>query len=102
MAHNQVGVSCPVGAWTQLTNADITAITFQVVSGSVKVRCTAGATPPALDAAGYVYHARPAGEQTEDGELRVAIADLAIGAGINRVYAQPIGGRSATVVVDHA
>jgi hypothetical protein len=88
--------------WTELTNSDATQITFQVVGGSVKVRCTTGAAPSALSDAGYVYHAHPADRQTEDGELRINISDLTATAGADRVFATPINGRKATVVVDHA
>jgi hypothetical protein len=102
MARNQESVTCPPGVWTQLTDSDITEITFQVVTGSVKIRATVGATAPATDAEGYVYHARPTAEQTENGELRVGISDLTATAGANRVYARPIGGRKARVIVDHA
>jgi hypothetical protein len=102
MARNQEAVSCPPGVWTELTNSDATQITFQVVGGSVKVRCTTGAAPSALSDAGYVYHAHPADRQTEDGELRINISDLTATAGADRVFATPINGRTATVVVDHA
>ena len=102
MARNQESVTCPPGVWTQLTNDNVSEITFQVITGSVKVRATVNAVPPAADAEGYVYHARPAGEQTENGELRVEIDDLTATPGANRVYARPIGGRKARVIVDHA
>jgi hypothetical protein len=102
MARNQESVTCPPGEWTQLTNGDISEITFQVVTGSVKIRATVGATAPAASAEGYVYHARPGDEQSENGELRIDIADLTATAGANRVYARPISGRKARVIVDHA
>jgi hypothetical protein len=102
MARNQEAVTCLPGAWTELTNDNVTEITFQVVTGSVKIRATVGATPPAASAEGYVYHARPADEQNENGELRIAITDLTAAAGANRVYARPISGRKARVIVDHA
>ena len=101
MARNQEVVTCLPGVWTELTNGDVTDITFQVTTGSVKIRCTVGATAPAIGAGGYVYHARPGDPQQESGELRVLIADLAAAAGANRVFAQPISGRKALVVVDH-
>jgi hypothetical protein len=102
MPRNQEAVSCPPGVWTELTNSDTTTITFQVISGSVKVRATTGSAPSALSDAGYVYHAHPTGPQNENGELRIAIADLTATAGADRVFASPINGRTATVVVDHA
>jgi hypothetical protein len=100
MARVQALVTCPAGAWTQLTNDNATTVTFQVIGGSVEIRGATGATPPAASDRGYVYHARPDGEQSEQGELRLTLADFAAGA--NRLYARPVNGRSAKVVVDHA
>ena len=102
MARDQAKVTCPVGVWTELTNGDVTAITFQVQSGSVKVRATTGSAPSSLSDPGYVYHAHPSDRQTEEGELNVAISDLTATAGADRVFATPIGGRRAIVIVDHA
>jgi carbon monoxide dehydrogenase subunit G len=67
MARDQERVDCLPGVWTELTNSDVTEITFQVVTGSVKIRCTTGSAP-----------------------------------GADRVFATPINGRAARVVVDHA
>jgi hypothetical protein len=39
MARNQEAVTCLPGAWTELTNDNVTEITFQVVTGSVKDPC---------------------------------------------------------------
>ena len=102
MARNQEAVSCPPGVWTELTNSDTTQITFLVQSGSVRVRATTGAAPSSLSDGGYVYHAHPSDRQTEEGELRINISDLTATAGADRVFATPISGRTATVVVDHA
>jgi hypothetical protein len=102
MARNQEAVTCPPDVWTELTNSDVTEITFQVVTGSVKIRCTTGAVPAALSDPGYVYHARPADAQQESGELRIEIFQLAATVGADRVFATPINGRKARVIVDHA
>lgn len=102
MARDQTLVSCPAGEWTELTNGDVTQLTFQVVSGSVKVRCTTGSAPSALSDAGYVYHAHPADRQSAEGELNVLVSDLTATSGADRVFATPINGRPAKVVVDHA
>ncbi len=102
MARNQEAVSCPPGVWTELTNSDTTQITFQVQGGSVRVRATTGAAPSSLSDGGYIYHAHPVNRQTEEGELRINISDLTATAGADRVFATPIDGRIATVVVDHA
>jgi len=100
MARNQEAIHCPAGEWTELTNADATTITFQVQSGSVKVRATEDDTPPALAAPGWIYHARPSDEQSEYGELAIRLDQLAAGA--SRLFAMPTSGRRAIVLVDHA
>jgi len=101
MARNQAKVTCPVGVWTELTNSDTTKITFQVQAGSIKVRATTGSAPSSLEDPGYIYHARPDGEQSEQGELRTDLSNFSITAGVDRVFATPIGGRRAVVIVDH-
>lgn len=102
MPQNQARVTCPVGVWTELTNSDTTQITFQVQAGSIKVRATTGAAPSNLSDPGYIYHAHPSDRQTEEGELRINLSDLTTTAGADRVFATPIGGRRAVVIVDHA
>jgi hypothetical protein len=102
MPRDQAAVSCPPDVWTELTNSDTVSITFQVVSGSIKVRVTTGAAPSTLATPGYVYHAHPVDRQTESGELRVLLSNLTATAGADRVFATPINGRRAIVVVDHA
>lgn len=102
MARDQAAVVCPPGVWTELTNSDVTAITFQVTTGAVKVRCTTGTAPSALSDTGIEYHARPAYPQGTQGELRVNITSLTATAGADRVFATPINGRKAVVIVDHA
>ena len=84
------------GSWTQLTNADVTSITFQVKSGGpVSIAVTAGAVAPS-DFSGAVEY----GEG--EGEINVSIAALAPGlANPTRVYAFSHGGPSQ-VFVSHA
>jgi len=101
MARDQVAVSCPAGEWTELTNANVTSLSFQVQTGAVKIRFTTGSAPSALSDAGYVYHAA-AGEYRRDREINVAVASLATTAGADRAFATPIDGRRAVVLVDHA
>lgn len=100
MARNQAVVACPAGVWTQLTNDDVTDIAFQVLAGVVEIRGTVGATPPGATDRGRVY--RNDGFEYQEGELRIDIKDFADAAGINRVYARPVNGRRAKVLVDHA
>lgn len=101
MARDQVAVACEPDVWTELTNGDVTNITFQVISGSVKVRFTDGTAPAALSDAGYEYHANST-EYQRDGELNVALSNFAAAAGVDRVFATPLNGRRAVLVVDHA
>ena len=100
MARNQEVVVCEPNVWTQLTNDDVSEITFQVLSGAVEVRATVGATAPAATDRGYFY--RNDGRSDHEGELRVGIDVFAEAAGANRMYARPVNGRSARVIVDHA
>jgi hypothetical protein len=99
MAQDQVRVTCPVGVWTELTNSDATAITFQVLSGAVKIRCTTGSAPSALTDAGFEYRADP-DDSDKQGEVNLTIAQLSATA--DRVFATPINGRRAKIVVSHA
>ena len=99
MAQDQQTVACPAGVWTQLTNADATVITFEVLSGQVYIRFTTDTTTP-TEAHGMLY-------QRGQGELEKAIADMTALAGADRVWAKPVstsGGNSdqAAVYVDHA
>lgn len=80
--------------WTQLTNADITSITFQNVSdGSIIVAGTTGATAPVAGSFELRY-------EPGDGELNVLLADLFPGITAVRVWA--LGGPNAKVSVSHA
>jgi hypothetical protein len=101
MPRDQERINCPPGVWTELTNSDATAITFQVTSGAVKIRCTTGSAPSALTDAGFEYRADPE-DSDKQGEVNMAIVDLSTAAGADRVFATPINGRRAKVVVSHA
>jgi len=96
MARDQATVSCAAGDWTQLTNADATSITFQVLRGGpVFIRYTADATKP-TEADGILY-------QVTDGEKTETISDLISLSGADRVWAKPAGsGGAVDVYVDHA
>lgn len=82
--------------WTQLTDANVTAITFQNISSlPVAVTATNGATPPAESEEGLAY----AGGQ---GEVNRLLADLFPGvSGANRVWARASAG-TQQVFVSHA
>lgn len=81
--------------WTQLTDSNISAVTFQNISGNfVLVKATVGATAPTnLD--GAVRY------NPGQGERNVALSDLFPGiSGANRLYAYAQDG--AAVVISHA
>ncbi|MCW1932598.1 hypothetical protein [Pararhodobacter zhoushanensis] len=82
--------------WTQLTNDDVTSITFQNVSGyGIYVQVTVGETPPATGAQGILYN-------PYSGERNADLADLAPGIAGTRIYARTGAGQSGIVWVSHA
>jgi|GEM_PF-2563448 len=97
MAQNQVSLVVGTEAWVQLTNANVTQVTFQVLSGTVFIRYTNGTTPPGPSEQGARYSA---GDGTSEGELRRLLADLVSLAGANRVWARAAMNASL-VYVDH-
>lgn len=88
----------PVGPtnWAELTDANVTAITFQNVSAMpITVTATNGTTPPAADAGGLTYAAG-------QGESNRMLAELFPGvSGANRVWARSSNG-TQQVFVSHA
>lgn len=83
---------------TQLTDADVTNITFQNVSAlhEIYVFATTGATAPSADLTGWLKY------DPGQGERNVALADLFPGiASAARVWAMTRGG-SVGVTVSHA
>ena len=99
MARNQEVEPCPAGQWTQLTNADVTEITLQVLyGGDVYIRFTTDTTTP-TEAQGALW-------KSGDGVLQAPITDLTYLSGAVRVWAKPVasgGSRKddAAVYVDH-
>lgn len=93
MAQN-TDIVLAIGAWTQLTNADVTAITFQNKSGGfILVKGTIGATAPTDDDGAVRYN-------PGQGERNVSLSDLFPGISATRVYAYTDAG--AEVMVSHA
>jgi hypothetical protein len=92
-------ISLTRGSWTQLTDADVTTITFQNKSSDhILVKVTAGATAPTDEDGSIRYN-------PGQGELNSALADLAPGISGTRVYAYlptTSGKASAEVAVSHA
>lgn len=94
MAQNTT-ITVPARTWTQLTDADITAITFQNIGSShVLIKATTDATAPTNFSGAIRYN-------PGQGERNVALSDLFPGlAGRDRVWAYA---EDATpVVVSHA
>jgi hypothetical protein len=88
-------VTIAANTWTQLTNANTTAVTFQVKRGTVEMVATFGETPPADFDNALTYRA-------PQGEMLVPLAELAPGtAGANRLYAYSQG-EAATIYISHA
>jgi hypothetical protein len=92
MAQNQVTVTCPAGVWTQLTNADATEATFQVQTSDIYIRFTTDTTTP-TETRGLLY-------KEGEGEIQKLMTDLTSLASADRMWAKPVGGRRAIVVVD--
>lgn len=87
-------------AWAQLTDADVTEITFQLIRGGpVYVRGTNSATAPNAESVTVGLRYEPG-----QGERKVALADLFPGvSGVNRVWARSVeAGKAAEVFVNHA
>lgn len=102
MAQDQVLVTCPAGEWTELTNSDATAISFQVLYGAVKVRATTGSAPSELSDPGFEYSDATIADRGSEGEKAMAISSLSSAVGADRVFAAPTNGRAAKVLVTHA
>ena len=94
MAQN-TSITIPAGTWTQLTDADVTSITFQNVSGNhVLIKATTDTTAP-TDKNGSVRY------NPGQGERNVAMEDLFPGiSGADRLWAWAED--IAVVMVSHA
>ena len=87
-------VTLPIATWTQLTDADVTAITFQNKSGNyILVKGTVGAVAPTDDDGAVRYN-------PGQGERNANLSDLFPGLSATRVYAYAPTG--AEVMVSHA
>ena len=88
-------ISVPAATWTQLTDADITSITFQNVgSNHVIVKATTDGTAPTTTTGSFRYN-------PGQGERNVELSDLFPGiASRDRLWCYSTDGSS--VVVSHA
>ena len=94
MARNQATISVSEDEWTQLTNDDVSTITFQAVTGDIYVRFTADETQPAAALEGVLY-------QVGFGVQNESMTNLTALSGADRVWARSVNG-AADVYVDHA
>lgn len=93
MAQNTT-ITLAAETWTQLTDANITSITFQNISGyHVMVKGTTSAVAPTDDDGAIRYN-------PGQGERNVLLSDLFPGISATRVYAYAPNG--AEVMVSHA
>lgn len=93
MAQNTT-ITLTAGAWTQLTDADVTSITFQNTGGyHVLVKGTTDATAP-TDTTGAVRY------NPGQGERNVALSDLFPGISAVRLWA--FSSQAVGMVVSHA
>ena len=95
MARDQETITAGSGSFVQLTNGNVTRISFQVISGMAYIHFTAGETPPDDDAEGWLY-------KEGEGELNKLLSDLTNLSGANRVWARGLTDVGANVQVDHA
>lgn len=99
MAQDQQTLTCPAGEWTQITNADVTRITFQALRHDVDIRFTTDTTTP-KESNGLLY--------TEGtGVTAKPLSELTSLVGAARVWAKPYQKTldtnfEAVVYVDHA
>jgi len=95
MAKNET-LTLTAGVWNEITDADISSITFQNISPyPAFVTATSGATPSSTDPEDAIRY------NPGQGERNVQLADLFPGvAGANRVFVYSNG--VATVFVSHA
>ena len=94
MAARNTTLTIPPSAWTEITDNDVSSITFQVGSQNVWIIATDGAIPSGFDGALF-YEPR-------QGEVNVALADLFPGVtGATRVFVYSIYAESK-ITVSHA
>ncbi len=93
MARNQERVPAPKDQWVQLTNDDVTEISFQVLHGEVEIRRD-GAVEPAASARGWIYSGGT-GERVPLNEISRANQGA-------RVWAKGRRASGSIVLVDHA
>ena len=93
MARDREDVNCAAGAWTELTNANATNITFIVKDGDdVRIQGMSSSTEPTTTTEGIPY-------QNGQGEANIALSKL-WGSSAVRVFVYSEDGN--VIYVDHA
>lgn len=93
MARFQETVRCLKHDWTELSNADVTEITFEALNVPIYVRVTTGAKP--TEKVGFSY-------QAQTGENCISLDQISKLPGATRLWARPIDADYADVIVDQA
>jgi hypothetical protein len=94
MAQNQTTITVTDAEYTQITNDDVTTISFQILKGSVYVRLTSDTTQPAATLLGWRY-------EDGEGESFKPLAQI-VAASSARVWVRSATLNDAIVQVDHA
>jgi len=79
--------------WTQITNASVTHILFQVLRGTAYIAYTVGTTAPTAEQG--ILYTSPKGEN----DLLSVLISLV---GADRVWAKAATNETTTILVDHA
>ena len=93
MAQNTT-LSVPAGTWTQITDADVTSITFQVSGDAIAYIAGAAGTTAPTDTVGAIRYS------PNQGELNAPLADLFPGISAARVWV--FATSNISVFVSHA
>ncbi|MBI1495415.1 hypothetical protein [Halocynthiibacter styelae] len=93
MAREQEPITVQKGQWIELTNSDVSILTFQVLEGEVEILRSA-VQPAGAEKRGWLYGAG-------EGERAVALDEIAATGGA-RVWALGMSFPDAIVLVDHA
>lgn len=93
MSRTQEKLTIKYGTWIELTNADVTKLSFQVVSGKVYIR-RGDTQQPSSNSIGWHYGLR-------EGERDISLDEISHTGGA-RVWAKGESYPNAQVIVDHA
>lgn len=92
MAREQETEVIDYNEWVEITENDVTEITFAVLDGAIEIRVSA--SEPSASHRGFPYDAG-------EGERGTALADISISTA-SRVWVKGMAFPRSTVIVDHA